>query len=103
MNPFWNVAARLPSAQSDADSGIGFLLCCYGLVLLVYLALVVWVYNDASGRGVNNAGLWALLVFFTPIIGLIIYFLVGRDQGTRYPAEAAPSSRWPEDSNTRRF
>jgi hypothetical protein len=101
----WGSLALLPGlvlAQSDSDSGLGFLFCCYGLVLLVYLALVYWVYSDASGRGNDKAGLWALLVFFTPVIGLLIYFLVGRDQGTHVPP-GPPSARWSDDNSTGRF
>lgn len=47
-----------------------------GLMSLLNLALAIWVGIDAerrSGQGI----LWGLLVFFTSIIGLIVYLLVG--------------------------
>ena len=92
------------AAQSGGDSTFGLLLCCYGLILLVQVALIYWVYSDARDRGNDKAGLWALLVFLTPIIGLLIYLLVGRDQGNRSPPDSPPAARYPpDDPNTRRW
>jgi hypothetical protein len=92
-----------PALAQSGDSGTLLLLCCYGLVLVAYLGLVYWVYSDARRRGNDKAGLWALLVFFTPIVGLLIYLLVGRDQGTRDPLAPAPLPRQGDDPDTRRF
>jgi hypothetical protein len=94
-------AAVLPApvlAQADRADGSFFLLCCYGLILLGYLGLIVWVYNDARARGNDKAGLWALLVFFTPIIGWLIYLAAGRDQGTVYTPDPPPGPRPPPGS-----
>ena len=46
--------------------------------------MLVWVARDAKARGMDNAILWVLLVFFTSIIGLIIYIL-SRPQGNLVP------------------
>jgi RNA polymerase subunit RPABC4/transcription elongation factor Spt4 len=43
---------------------------------LLQAALAVWVGLDANKRGLNGV-LWGLLVFFTGIVGLIVYLLVG--------------------------
>jgi hypothetical protein len=91
-----------PVAQSH-DGGVLLVLCCSGLIWLGYLGLVYWVYQDASARRNDKAGLWALLVFLTPIIGLLIYLLVGRDQGTRDRPAPPPLPRRGEDPDTRRF
>lgn len=49
----------------------------YGLAM-VFLGL--WVYRDARNRGVS-AGLWTAVVLLVPnLIGLLLYFLVGRKQ-----------------------
>ena len=48
----------------------------FGVIFLViWIAVIVWVYRDAKERGLEGA-LWALLVFFTHLLGLIIYLLV---------------------------
>lgn len=47
-----------------------------GLMSLLNLALAVWVGIDAERR-CNQGLLWGLLVFFTSIVGLIVYLLVG--------------------------
>lgn len=53
------------------------------LVLLLIglnIALLIWVARDAKARGLDNSVLWMALVFFTGVIGLIIYVL-SRPQG----------------------
>ena len=50
------------------------------LVILTYVFLGKWVYRDASNRGLNPV-LWTVIVLLVPsLIGLLIYFLVGRKQ-----------------------
>jgi hypothetical protein len=90
-----------PAIAQSNDGGVLLVLCCSGLIWLGYLGLVYWVYQDAAARGNDKAGLWALLVFLTPIIGLLIYLLVGRDQATRDLPDPLP--RRGEDPDTRRF
>ena len=51
-----------------------------GIVWIISLAisigLTIFVYTDAKKRGMDNPILWAILTFFTGLIGLIIYLLV---------------------------
>lgn len=47
------------------------------VALAVWIALLVWVYRDASRRGMNGA-LWVAVVFFLHLIGLVIYLVVRR-------------------------
>jgi hypothetical protein len=54
------------------------------VIVVLNIAMLVWVARDAKARGVENAVLWVLLVFFTSIIGLIIYIL-SRPQGNLVP------------------
>lgn len=56
------------------------------------IALLVWVARDAKARGMDNAVLWMLLVFFTSIIGLIIYIL-SRPQGDVVPCSNCNNKR----------
>lgn len=41
------------------------------VVLLVAVVLTYWVYNDATGRGTDNAALWALGVGILTLLTLV--------------------------------
>lgn len=53
------------------------------LTSFIFLALAflgIWTYRDAKNRGLD-AGMWTAIVVLVPnLIGLIIYFLVGRNE-----------------------
>ncbi len=53
-------------------------ICFALLMLILYIASLVWVYQDFEKRGKTGC-LWLLLVFFTWPFGLIAYYLL-RDQ-----------------------
>ena len=59
-----------------------------GIWGLIQAVLGVWVGVDANRRGLNGV-LWGLLVFFTGIVGLIVYLLVGPSMTPREGAVAA--------------
>jgi glucose uptake protein GlcU len=61
------------------------LVLLFGLVAFVVFGIVlpVWTYRDAERNSSHSALLWALVVFFGGILGLILYFIVGRDGGGR--------------------
>ena len=62
--------------QEALAGGIAFL---FGLlVLLVQIGIIVWIYSDAKQRSDQPAFLWAVVVFLAPVIGLVLYFIVGR-------------------------
>ncbi|HEY0264572.1 MAG TPA: PLDc N-terminal domain-containing protein [Granulicella sp.] len=71
---------------NDAATEAAGFACCGSLFLIpvvlfiLNIAMLVWVARDAKARGLDNSVLWMLLVFFTSIIGLIIYIL-SRPQG----------------------
>ena len=50
----------------------------FGFVLAI--ALPLWTYSDAQSNSSHSALLWALVVFFGGILGLILYFIIGRDR-----------------------
>ncbi|MCE1248773.1 MAG: PLD nuclease N-terminal domain-containing protein [Firmicutes bacterium] len=70
------------AGRGDAAAATG-VMCFAGVISLVMLAvsiyIMVWVYKDAKNRGTEPI-LWLILVFFTGIIGLVIYYFV-RPQG----------------------
>ncbi|MHA2336901.1 MAG: PLDc N-terminal domain-containing protein, partial [Candidatus Hodarchaeales archaeon] len=42
---------------------------------LFSIILAVWVYNDSTNLNMANASLWAVVVLFTSLLGVIIYVL----------------------------
>lgn len=48
------------------------------LMLLVHLALILWIYSDAQQRSDQPAFLWAIVAFLAPLLGLVLYFIIGR-------------------------
>lgn len=72
-------------AAEEAANAFAGLLCCGG-ILVIPLALIIanvfiliWVAKDAKARGMDGA-MWLILVFFTGIIGLLVY-MASRPQG----------------------
>lgn len=47
------------------------------LMVLVYVAMLFWVYRDATRRGMN-AWLWVAVVFFLHLLGLVVYLIARR-------------------------
>lgn len=63
------------------QSAAGGIAVLFGLlVLLVTLAMIVWTYSDAQNNSSHPAFLWAIVVFLAPLLGLVLYLLLGRDQ-----------------------
>lgn len=67
---------------ADAAAGSAFFggltifyicLCCISLIVPIVCAVIV--YKDANKNSIENAVIWALVSFFFPIIGILIYFL----------------------------
>jgi uncharacterized membrane protein len=50
------------------------------LHIVLAIALVVWVARDSKNRGMDNSFMWMILVFFTSLLGFIIY-IFSRSQG----------------------
>jgi Phospholipase_D-nuclease N-terminal len=86
-------AASCLAFQDDASNAAGAAGCfaCSGFLIFIAaaaiainVAILVWVARDAKARGMDNAILWMLVVFFLGIIGLVIY-LLARPQGNMIP------------------
>ena len=76
-----------PYTYSTGDAAAGGLFATFGIALycciacvplVILIALAYYVYRDAQKNQVENAALWALLTFFTGLIGFLIYFLAIR-------------------------
>jgi uncharacterized membrane protein YhaH (DUF805 family) len=66
-----------PPLLQGAAAGIALLISL--VFLVVHLAMIVWTYSDAESRSDHPPILWALVVFFAPILGLLLYLIIGRN------------------------
>ena len=60
-----------------AGGALAFLVWLLFTALHVYL--VYWTYKDAQRSSPHPAFLWAIVVFFAPLLGLVLYLIVGRN------------------------
>ncbi|MFC7128403.1 PLDc N-terminal domain-containing protein [Haloferax chudinovii] len=49
------------------------------LFFLLFLGMVVWTYRDAKRNSSHPAFLWAVVVFLAPLLGLVLYVILGRN------------------------
>jgi uncharacterized membrane protein YhaH (DUF805 family) len=62
------------------SGGIGIVGILFALlVFVVSIALIVWTYTDAQANSTHPAFLWAIVVFLAPVLGIVLYLLLGRD------------------------
>lgn len=71
-------ASSLPTVPAQAIGAAGFLLF-FVLFVLFAVVLPFWVYQDAKAKGSDSAVLWALIVFLAPLLGLVLYLMLGDD------------------------
>ncbi|MFW6318299.1 MAG: PLDc N-terminal domain-containing protein [Halorubrum sp.] len=64
--------------QGGASAAISLLFGLFALI--VHLAIIVWIYSDAQGRSDQPAFLWAIVAFLAPLLGLVLYFIIGRNR-----------------------
>jgi hypothetical protein len=90
-----------PTAADAAATSAGCLTCGGSFVIFIFLAIgylifhfwmLIWVARDAKARGMDSSILWMLLVFFTGLIGLLIYVLA-RPQGNTIKCTSCGNSR----------
>lgn len=59
--------------------GAVVVLLFIGLVFLTVIALSIWTYMDAQKHSSQSALLWAIVVLIAPLLGILLYLLLGRD------------------------
>lgn len=59
-----------------AFSFVGIFVILAGLAVI--FALVVWTYNDAKRNSDQPEVFWAAVVFLAPLLGILLYLLLGR-------------------------
>lgn len=63
------------------QGGAGAIAGLVGLLLLAaHVALIVWTYGDADSNSSHPAFLWAIVVLLAPLLGIVLYLLLGRDR-----------------------
>ena len=69
-------------------------------LIILWGAVLIWVYRDAGKRGMSGI-LWLLLVLIGNIIGLLIYAIVRSETPVRRPAEGScPPEKCPGCGNS---
>jgi hypothetical protein len=72
--------STIPTAVPLQMGEAAFVLLFGLLVFAVGIALAFWTYSDAQDNSSHPAFLWAIVVFLAPLLGLVLYFLIGRDR-----------------------
>ncbi|VTT86039.1 hypothetical protein DM2_2077 [Halorubrum sp. DM2] len=58
----------------------GAIVLLIGIAFIVaHFVLIAWTYSDAQNRSDHPPVLWALVVFFAPLLGILLYFIIGRN------------------------
>lgn len=61
-------------------AGEGFVILIGVASFLVFaVVLPLWTYSDAQRNSEQSALLWALVVFFGGILGILLYLVIGRE------------------------
>lgn len=80
------------AGTAGAIAGMGC-SCIIGLVCMgIWIALAIWVYRDAKGRGMDNAVLLTIVTAITGVLGLVIYLLM-RPKGNLVPCPSCQKKR----------
>lgn len=66
-----------PLLLQGAAAGIALLISL--VFLVIHVAMIAWTYSDAEQRSDQPPVLWALIVFFAPLLGILLYLVIGRD------------------------
>src|SRR3954467_5163117 len=86
VTPTPRVEDAAAAAATTGACGVG---CCGSVAFMIFvvaalfvlnLAMLIWVARDAKSRGMDNSVMWMVLVFFTSLLGLVIY-IFSRPQG----------------------
>lgn len=77
------LAFLAPAAWAEGEGIVCGALTCGVLTIIasiagfiIHLIIIIWVAKDATARGMDSVPLWVILVFFFPLLGLIVYLVV---------------------------
>jgi uncharacterized membrane protein YhaH (DUF805 family) len=66
--------AMISTQDLTACGGCGTVIFIMIAIFVINIIILVWVAKDAKARGMGSPIGWLILVFFTGILGLIIYY-----------------------------
>lgn len=70
----------MPSSILLQSGAVGAVAVLIGiLVFVATVAMIGWTYFDAQKHSSHPAFLWTIVVFLAPLLGIVLYFLLGRD------------------------
>ncbi len=69
-------------------------ICCGAVIgLAIQIGITYWVYKDAKKNKAGNEVLWAVITFFTGLLGLLIYALAIRPEAVRNAQGSKPEEK----------
>ena len=68
-----------PLQAFGIPGGALVVLLFIGFVFLATIVLSIWTYRDAQKNSRQSPLLWAIVVLLAPVLGILLYLLVGRD------------------------
>ena len=81
------------AAAAGACAALGGILIMIPIVVIALnIAMIIWVAIDSKARGVENSIVWVLLVFFTSVLGFVIY-IFSRPQGDKVACPSCGNMR----------
>jgi len=82
--PAFSTGTRLPHIIPSffTESFVRWAFLFTFALLILWIAIIIWVYRDAEQRNMNGV-LWALLVFVGNLVGLLIYLIMRTDSTPR--------------------
>ena len=63
-------------------------------ILAVMLAVPMWVYVDADENSPHSPLLWAFVAFIGNVVGLLLYFILGRNTNIDHSTEDSAVDEW---------
>jgi len=89
------------SGGSAGASIVCLLLQCFIPLVIwgIWIAVSVWVKNDAEAAGVDNPMLWAVLTFFFGIVVLIIYLVAIKPNALKNKPQYSAPTGYMDESN----
>ena len=83
------ISSLLPLAQAGLFAGVGGMIVFFWIVGILLSIFWIWMLIDClvSNMPTGEKILWFLVIFFTHLLGALIYFFVKRSStGTNRPA-----------------
>ena len=92
MAPLAAMGQHAADEDAAACAACGGFMVVIAVIFIVNIAILVWVARDAKARGMSSPVGWLILIFFTGVLGLII-FILSRPKGPLTPCPHCGNKR----------